>query len=185
MRAGGWFRVDDLPDALKMFVKAIVLCAWHYPAPCIELSVWRSSAEPSIFQVHAIRASFGHIYEWIRIDRLGSSMSLEDVSCLASAHVYVRRMFHETIVLRGIATRHHLGRQPMPIGCCTHVIISTGEIGHVDRIKLEADPSDYVVYLSAIKLVSENITLFKVSANTCHNWSPSSFVHRQNLRSDW
>ena len=68
MDAGGWVRVDDRSDALKMSIKTIVLCAWHYPAPCIEFSAWKSSAEPSIFQAHAIRASFGRIYEWIRID---------------------------------------------------------------------------------------------------------------------
>ena len=33
MDAGGWVRVDDLSDALKMSIKTIVLCAWHYPGP--------------------------------------------------------------------------------------------------------------------------------------------------------
>ena len=162
MGSGGWVLVTEFASQLGISIQELIIRARHYPSECIEFSVWKDSLDTEVTHLHAIRASFGHIYPWIRVDRLGMFVALMKFHTYCDLHVYIRPLFLDDVVLKGIATRQHQGYERMSTSFCTHVVLSNSRIDSSDRLRLGAEPTDLVVVLDKGQLMLDRITIYKV-----------------------
>ena len=124
MDTGGWVLAVDLASKLGITTDELIIRARHYPSECIEFSMWKDSSDPGVAHLHAIRASFGHIYPWIRVDRLGALVTLTQLDDLSGLHLFIRPMFMDTVVTDGLVTRQHQGLDRMSTDFCTHTLSS-------------------------------------------------------------
>ena len=147
MDSGGWVLVTDFASKLGVSTEELIVRARHYPSECIEFSVWKDPLDPTAAHLHAVRASFGHIYPWIRVDRLGALVSLTKFHTYGDLHVFIRPFFLDGIVLQGIVTRQHQGYERMSTGLCTHIVASSSKIDGMDRLRLRAGLTDFIVVL--------------------------------------
>ena len=81
------------------------------------------------------------------IRRLGMPVTLTQLNELNELHVFIRPIFMETVVLNGIVTRQHQGRERMSTYFCTHIVVSKAKVSHMDRLRLGAEFADYVLFL--------------------------------------
>ena len=125
--------------------------------------MWKDSSNPDVAHLHAVRASFGHIYPWIRVDRLGIPVSMTQLDELNDLHVFIRPIFMETVVLNGIVTRQHQGHDRMSTDFCTHIVISNAKVSHMDRLRLGAEFADYVLFLGKSRLMLDGVTIYRVN----------------------
>ena len=147
MDTGGWVLVADFASKLGITTEELIARARHYPSECIEFSLWKDPSNSDGAHLHAVRASFGHIYPWIRVDRLGMPVNLTQLNELNDLHVFIRPIFMETVVLNGIVTRQHQGHERMSTDFCTHIVVSNAKVSHMDRLRLGAEFADYVLFL--------------------------------------
>ena len=88
MDTGGWVLAAGFASKLGITTDDLIIRARHYPSECIEFSVWKNPSDPDVAHLHAVRASFGHIYPWIRVDRLGMPVGLTQLDELNGLHVH-------------------------------------------------------------------------------------------------
>ena len=166
MDTGGWVLAADFASKLGITTDELIIRARHYTSECIEFSVWKDSSNPDVAHLHAIRASFGHIYPWIRVDRLGVPVSMAQLDELSDLHVFIRPIFMETIVPNGIVTRQHQGHDRMSTDFCTHIVISTARVNSMDRLRLGAELADYVLFLDEFRVMLDGVTIYRVNDET-------------------
>ena len=166
MDTGGWVLAADFASKLGITTDELIIRARHYPSECIEFSVWKDSSNPDVAHLHAIRASFGHIYPWIRVDRLGVPVSMTEIDELNDIRVFVRPVFMETIVLDGIVTRQLQGHDRMSTDFCTRIVISTARVNHMDRLRLGAELADYVLFLDKFRVMLDGVIIYRVNDET-------------------
>ena len=85
---------------------------------------------------------------------------------LSDLHVFIRPIFMETIVLNGIVTRQHQGHDRMSTDFCTHIVISTAKVSHMDRLRLGAELADYVLFLDKFRVMLDGVTIYRVNDET-------------------
>ena len=124
--------------------------------------MWKDTSNPEVAHLHAVRASFGHIYSWIRVERLGMSVPLTQLHTLCDLHMIIRPLFLDTIVLSGIVTRQHRGNERMSTCFCTHIVLSSSKVDSVDRRSPGAELTDYIVFLDKSRMMLDGITFYRV-----------------------
>ena len=97
--------------------------ARHYPSECIEFSVWKDPSGPDVAHLHAVRASFGHFYPWIRVDRLGMPVGLAQLDELNDLHVFIRPIFME---IASLLELNQADRNSQPVDSDPRVDMSKG-----------------------------------------------------------
>ena len=166
MDTGGWVLAADFASKLGITTDELIIRARHYPSECIEFSVWKDTSDSDVAHLHAVRASFGHIYPWIRVDRLGMPVSLTQLDELNYLHVFTRPIFMETIVLNSLVTRQHQGHNRMSTDFCTHIVISTALVNAADRLRLGAELTDYILFLDKYRVMLDGVTIYRVNDET-------------------
>ena len=165
MDSGGWVLVTSFASKLGISTQELVIRARHYPSECVEFSVWKDSLDTKAAHLHAIRASFGHI-SWIRANRSGTFVTLTKFHTYCDLHVFIRPLFLDDIVIQGIATRQHQGYERMSTGFCTHIVLSDSRIDSMDRQRLGAESTDFIVVLDRAQMMLDRITIYKVNEVT-------------------
>ena len=128
--------------------------------------MWKNTPNPEAAHLHAVRASFGHIYSWIRVERLGMSVPLTQFHTLCDLHMFIRPLFLDTVVLGGTVTRQRQGHERMSTGFCTHIVLSNSKVDSVDRLRLGAELTDCIVFLDKSRMMLDGITVYRVNEVT-------------------
>ena len=97
MDSGGWVLVTEFASKLGISIQELIIRARHYPSECIDFSVWKDSLDTKATHLRAIRASSGHIYSWIRVDRFGTFATLMKFHTYCDLHVFIRPLFLDDI----------------------------------------------------------------------------------------
>ena len=90
-------------------------------------------------------------------------VTLMEFRTYCDLHVYIRPLFLDDVVLKGIATRQHQGYERMSISFCTHIVLSNSRIDSVDRLRLGAETTDLVVVLDKGQLMLGRVTIYEVN----------------------
>ena len=124
MDSGGWVLVTEFASKLGISIQELITRARHYPSERIEFTVWKeflgyrgctSPRHPCDPRTHLSLDQGRQV-------RFVATLMKFHTHC--DLHVYIRPLFLDGVVLRGIATRQHQGYERMSITLFLHTSFS-------------------------------------------------------------